>query len=58
MNAGYLPVSGPLNFRLVIQVLLSPRIVLNVTVTDKMRTIGVFVEIEILAPSYSAGFKL
>ena len=24
MNAGYLPVSGPLDFRLVIQVLLSP----------------------------------
>ena len=29
MNAGYLPVSGPLDFRLVIQVLLSPRMILN-----------------------------
>ena len=29
MNAGYLPVSGPLNFRLVIRVLLSPRMFLN-----------------------------
>ena len=29
MNAGYLPVSGPLDFRLVIQVLFGPRMFLN-----------------------------
>ena len=32
MHAGYLPVSGPLDFRLVIQVLLSPRMILNACV--------------------------
>ena len=32
MYAGYLPVSGPLDFRLVIQVLLSPRMFLNACV--------------------------
>ena len=32
MRAGYLPVSGPLDFRLVIQVLLSPRMILNACV--------------------------